>query len=93
LIKIKYPEFWLSHIFVIHSPLSNEQIYSYDPQKLILNDLHLKCYILEEDDENKITGRNKRNFPLPIFQKEPMGRINEFTYESSSLPFPRIKDY
>jgi hypothetical protein len=28
-----------------------------------------------------VGGRNKRNFHLPIFQKEPMGRINEFTYE------------
>jgi len=30
----------------------------------------------------KSTGRNKRNFPLPIFKNEPMGRINEFTYKS-----------
>jgi len=30
-----------------------------------------------------ITGRNKRNFPLPIFQDGPMGRINEFTYNSA----------
>jgi hypothetical protein len=28
-----------------------------------------------------LSGRNKRNFPLSIFQKEPMGRINEFTYQ------------
>jgi len=28
-----------------------------------------------------LSGRSKRNIPLPVFQKEPMGRINEFTYK------------
>jgi len=79
LIKIKYPEFWLSHISVIHSPLSNEQIYSYDPQKLILNDLHLKCCILEEDDENKISGS------YPFFPKSSRSKcqFDAYNYKSS----------
>jgi hypothetical protein len=38
-----------------------------------------------EKSKNNISGRSKRNFPLPIFQNEPMGRINEHTYESSRL--------
>jgi len=32
--------------------------------------------------QNSITGSTKRNFPLPIFQNEPMGRINEYTYSA-----------
>jgi hypothetical protein len=40
----------------------------------------MKSSILKDDRGNSLTGRSKRNFPLPIFQKEPMGWINEFTY-------------
>jgi len=44
-----------------------------------------KTYTALEDkktlDWNK-QGRSKRNIPLPVFQNEPMGRINEFTYKS-----------
>jgi len=30
-----------------------------------------------------LSGRSKRNIPLPIFKNEPMGRKNEYTYEST----------
>jgi len=45
-----------------------------------IEDLPLKYRILWEDFKNKITGRSKRNIPLPIFKNEPMGRNNEYTY-------------
>jgi hypothetical protein len=28
-----------------------------------------------------ISGKSKRNIPLPIFKNEPMGRNNEYTYK------------
>jgi len=31
----------------------------------------------------KISGRSKRNIPLPILKNEPMERTNEYTYYSS----------
>jgi hypothetical protein len=31
--------------------------------------------------KNTITGRSKRNKPLPILKNEPMGRNNEYTYK------------
>jgi hypothetical protein len=36
-----------------------------------------------KNSKNNITGRNKRNIPLPIFKNEPMGRNSEYTYESA----------
>jgi hypothetical protein len=37
-----------------------------------------------EGQNSKITlsGRSKRNIPLPIFKNEPMGKNNEYTYKS-----------
>jgi hypothetical protein len=30
--------------------------------------------------KNNISGRSKRNIPLPIFRNEPVGRNNGYTY-------------
>jgi hypothetical protein len=34
-----------------------------------------------QNSEKKITGRSKRNIPLPIFKNEPMAKITN-TYKS-----------
>ena len=46
-------------------------------------DYQLQSSMLSQNGPSWISGRSKRNIPLPIFQKEPMGRINEFTCKSS----------
>jgi hypothetical protein len=46
-------------------------------------DCYLKGCILERKWKNKITGRSKRNIPLPVFQNEPKGKIIEYTYKSA----------
>jgi hypothetical protein len=50
-----------------------------------VRDNKLKSSMLCQNVQLRTTGRSKRNFPLPIFQNEPMGRINEYTYNSSTL--------
>jgi hypothetical protein len=46
-------------------------------------DFHLKYCILEGNLKLTTSERSKRNMPLPIFKNEPMGRNNEYTYNSS----------
>jgi len=50
---------------------------------LIVSDYRVKCGIWEQKLKSMTSGSTKRNFPLPIFQNEPMGRINEYTYLSA----------
>jgi len=40
----------------------------------------LKERIEGQNSKIMISGRSKRNIPLPIFKNEPMGRNNEYTY-------------
>jgi hypothetical protein len=41
----------------------------------------MKCCTLVENAKNNISGRSKRNIPLPVFQNEPKGIIIEYTYK------------
>jgi len=50
-----------------------------------IEDLPLEYRMLWEDFKNKITGKSKRNIPLPGFQNEPKGIIIEYTCKSSVL--------
>ena len=45
-----------------------------------LADFSLKCRIEEQELKTEITGRSKRNIPLPVFQNEPKVIIIEYTY-------------
>ena len=40
-----------------------------------------------------LTGRSKRNIPLPIFKNEPMGRNNEYTSTLQSRYTLGIEDF
>jgi hypothetical protein len=53
-----------------------------DETKII--DLRLKGCIVEQKCKINISGRCKRNIPLPIFKNELMGRNNEYTYKSAT---------
>jgi len=50
-----------------------------------IKDYHLKGCMEEQKCKSNISGRSKRNIPLPILKNEPMGRKNEYTWS-----FPRI---
>jgi hypothetical protein len=45
----------------------------------------MKSSLIRENVSMRTSGRSKRNIPLPIFKNEPMGRNNEYTYESTVL--------
>jgi len=46
-----------------------------------IGDFRMKCCTLVENAKNNISGRSKRNIPLPVFQNEPKGIIIEYTYK------------
>ena len=50
-----------------------------------LADLCLKCCTERQKLKNNISGRIKRNIPLPIFKNESMGRNNEYSYKLRRL--------
>jgi hypothetical protein len=51
-------------------------------------DYHLKELIEGQNSKITLSGRSKRNIPLPIFKNEPMGRTNDFTWI-----FPRFSGH
>jgi len=46
-------------------------------------DFHLECCIFSETVGNSTSRRTKQNFVVDFFQNEPIGRINEYTYQSA----------
>jgi hypothetical protein len=43
----------------------------------------LKYCIPKQNAEISLSGRSKRNTPLPIFKNDPMGRNSEYTYKGA----------
>ena len=52
------------------------------PKKLILNDLHLKCCILKENDKNKISG----SYPHLGYPNASGKNVPDLTVQEKSNP-------
>jgi hypothetical protein len=49
-------------------------------------DYDLKSTLFKKACQTLITGRSKRDIPLPIFKNEPVGRNNDYTDRSIRAP-------
>ncbi len=68
------------------------QIACQDVHFTSIEDIYLKSSIPGQSSILRVSGRSKRNNPLPVFQNEPQGEITSIPNLQSEMTL-RVNDY